>query len=186
MAYETQCGGCIEYDFQGDNVKGYCSWYKCYYYPGDSCSHQKPREQSSSSCYITTIICNVLGYSDDSPVLNTLREFRDNYLQKDPKYLKLLMEYDVVGPTLAYFIEDEYKKTQDKEMWTLFYNFYLSQTANLISENKYDEAIDRYKEMVDSLKDYFGTRDLTVTIENYDMSKGGHGKVKLLERKEEI
>ena len=37
MAYETQCGGCIDYDFQGDNYKGYCSYYRSYYYPGDSC-----------------------------------------------------------------------------------------------------------------------------------------------------
>ncbi len=185
MAYETQCGGCINYDFQGDYAKGYCSWYKSYYYPGDSCSHQQPRE-SSSGCYITTIICDVLGNNDDSFVLNTLREFRNNILQKDVKYLPLLMEYDVVGPTLANLIADEYKKTQDKEMWISFYNFYLSATANFIVEKKYSEAVSRYQEMVVSLKDYFGIEDINITIPNYDMSQGGHGKLRLLERKEEF
>lgn len=185
MSYETQCGGCTYYDFQGDNTKGYCSWYKSYYYPGDSCSHQNPRE-SSSGCYITTIICDVLECPDDSSTLNILRNFRNDILQKDPKYLMLLMEYDVIGPKIANLIKDEYKKTQDKEIWILFYNFYLSATANLILENKYDEAVTRYKEMVSSLKEYFALDDQKITIENYDMSQGGHGKVKFIERKGEI
>jgi hypothetical protein len=185
MAYETQCGGCIEYDYQGDNVKGYCSYYKCYYYPGDGCSHQRPRE-SSSSCYITTIICDVLGFSDDAGILNTLRGFRDNVMQKDSKYFKTLLEYDVVGPVIAKFIKEEYNNTHDDEMWIQFYNFYLSPTANLIKEEKYDEAVLRYKEMVESLKDYYGIEKEVNIIEDYDMSKGGHGKVKFLKKQEEI
>ena len=46
--YENQCGGCVYYDYQGDNSKGYCSWYRTYYYPGETCSHQKPREKSNN------------------------------------------------------------------------------------------------------------------------------------------
>lgn len=185
MAYETQCGGCIDYDFQGDNVKGYCSWYKCYYYPGDSCSHQRPREQSSSSCYITTIICEKLGFSDDCGVLNTLRSFRDNVMQKDCKYCKMLFEYDVIGPKISEMIKND--NTSDQEVWIQFYNFYLSQTANLVNAKKYDEAVTRYTEMVNALKEYYGIKeDVQEVYKYYDMSQGGHGKVKLLERKGEI
>ncbi len=177
MAYETQCGGCIEYDYQGDNVKGYCSWYKCYYYPGDSCSHQKPREQSGG-CYITTIICNVLGYDDDHVILNTLRNFRNSVLQKDSKYLPLLMEYDSIGPIIANCIQHEYQETKETEMWVNFYNFYLSPITNLVMEDKKEEAISRYTEMVNTLKEYYGIIDLQETIPNYDISQGGHGKIK--------
>lgn len=183
MAYETQCGGCIDYDYQGDNVKGYCSWYKCYYYPGDTCDHQRPRE-SSNSCYITTMICNVLGYEDDCSTLNTLRDFRDHFLQKDSKYSELLMEYDSIGPTIAYCIQKEYQETKEKKMWIQFYNFYLSPTANLIREKNYEEAISRYKEMVHSLREYYGLTDLKEKIPNYDISQGGHGKLKYLKNEE--
>lgn len=72
LEYQYQCGGCVYYDFQGDYKKGYCSWYRSYYYPGDNCSHQKP-VNATSGCYITTIVCDVLGLDDDCSLLNNLR-----------------------------------------------------------------------------------------------------------------
>lgn len=183
-SYETQCGGCTYYDFQGDDYKGYCSWYKCYYYPGDSCSHQNPREQGSSGCYITTIICDVLGFEDDCSVLNNLRSFRDNVMQKNCRYFKLLLEYDVIGPKISQLIKEEYDKTQDKEIWIQFYNFYLVPTSNYVNENKNEDAITRYMEMISSLKEYFSLEDIDLNkiAEDYDMTNGGHGKLKFLER----
>lgn len=181
MAYETQCGGCTNFDFQGDYNKGYCSWYKSYYYPGDSCSHQNPRE-TSSGCYITTIICDVLGYDDDCNVLNILRTFRNDVMQKDSRYMYLLLEYDVLGPSIASFIKKEYETTNDKELWIKFYNFYLLPTASYISSGEYNNAIDRYKEMVEALKEYFGLVDSKLSAENYDYTIGGHGKIKIIEQ----
>lgn len=183
MAYDKQCGGCTYYDFEGDDRKGYCSWYKSYYYPGDSCSHQNPRN-NSSSCYITTIICDVLDFNDDCFVLTSLRKFRDNVMQNDCRYLPLLFEYDVIGPKIASLIKEEYSKTQDKEMWIQFYNFYLVKTANYIKDNKYDDAITRYMEMISSLKEYFSLEDINLMeiAKDYDMKNGGHGKLKFLER----
>lgn len=178
MAYETQCGGCTNYDFQGDNVKGYCSWHRSYYYPGDSCSHQNPRE-SASDCYITTIICDKLGYDDNCQTLNTLRGFRDNVMQKNIAYAKLLFEYDMIGPVIADMIKQDI--TSDQELWIQFYNFYLLPVVNLLSADKYDEAISRYTEMINALKEYYG---INVNIEeisqDYDMAQGGHGKIKIL------
>lgn len=180
MAYDNQCGSCVYFEFLGDDRKGYCSYYKCYYYPGDSCNHQT---KDSSNCYITTIICDVLGYSDDCGVLNTLRGFRNNVLQRDPKYLKLLLEYDIVGPEIAKNIKEECTKNNDKELWIQFYNSYLSSAANYIENNQTDLAIERYTEMVNALKEYYGLASLDEMIENYDMTKGGHGKVIYLKDK---
>lgn len=179
MEYDNQCGGCIYYEFVGDGVKGYCSWYKSYYYPGDNCEHQRT---DSSSCYITTIICDVLGFEDDCSILNTLRYFRDNTMQKDIKYLPLLLEYDVIGPQIANNIQREYSNTKDIELWTQFYNFYLVQTANLIKENKQEEAVNCYIEMVSSLKEYFALENVNLKnmTNEYDISIGGHGKLKIL------
>ena len=58
MAYEGQCGSCENFQEADSNqlyddkhnsalVKGYCTWYHCYYYPDDTCnSHykEKPRD----------------------------------------------------------------------------------------------------------------------------------------------
>ena len=43
-------------------------------------------------------------------------------------------------------------------------------------DDKYDEAVTRYEEMTTGLKDAFGIEDVEV-LENYDISKGGHGLV---------
>lgn len=197
MSYDRQCGNCLEFKDK-DNTKklfdtryaksekGYCEYYGYYYWADDSCSyHYKDRDTYvPSACYITTIICDVLEFEDDCSVLTNLRKFRDNVMQKDPKYLKLLLEYDVIGPKIADSIRDEYKKTQDKEMWIQFYNFYLAPTSNLIADNKYEDAITRYMEMISSLKEYFCFEniDLEQIANNYDMQNGGHGKLKFLER----
>ena len=183
MSYENKCGSCGYYEFEGDGYKGYCSYYKSYYYPGDSCEHHTNLQ--SSSCYITTIICDILNFEDNCNVLNNLRSFRNNIMQKDIKYLPILLEYDVVGPQIAKAIKETYKKEQDKELWIQFYNFYLSPTSNLVTEGKYEEAVERYKEIVAALKEYFSISDINIEQVkiDYDMQQGGHGIVKKLQQK---
>lgn len=42
MAYyvKYRCGSCKYFEWDGcDYSKGYCAWYKTYYYPSDSCDH---------------------------------------------------------------------------------------------------------------------------------------------------
>lgn len=175
--YQYQCGGCVYYDFQGDYKKGYCSWYRSYYYPGDNCSHQKP-VNATSGCYITTIVCDVLGLDDDCSLLNNLRSFRDNVLQKDAKFTPLLMEYDSIGPEIALLIKKDYEESKDDTLWKKYYDTYLVGTEQLVKENNYDGAINKYVEMVQVLKTYFGLDKVTSrNIAQYDFSNGGHGKI---------
>ena len=139
-------------------------------------------QENSTGCYITTVMCGVLGYSDQCFVLNEMRNFRNEVMQKDPRYFDMLLEYDIVGPIIAKDIEDEYKTTQDKNMWTNFYKLFLSETANLVASKKYDEAVQKYQKMMESLKDYFGIRDIDLTCyrQGYDMKNGGHGRFKMI------
>ena len=73
--FKDQCGSCEEFfDKRGNCDKpydknyyetGYCREHKAFYYPDDSCGKHKERyEPSSSLCYITTIVCNILGFED--------------------------------------------------------------------------------------------------------------------------
>lgn len=183
MEYYNQCGNCIEYKFAGSNKKGFCEWYRCYYYPDDSCNHQKNRKEDQTGCFITTIICDILGYDDNCDVLNNLRNFRNNIMQKDITYRPLLLEYDIIGPKIANNIKIEYETNKDKSLWQKIYDIYLVPTSNLIKEAHNNKAVCKYREMVNILKEYYSLKlemeDIR-KINNYDMSTGGHGKVKSL------
>ena len=186
MAFEGQCGNCKDFkDKDNDNKpfdtkwakyeKGHCVRYGCFYWADDTCSKQNDRDKPDygfNPCYITTVVCNILGYNDDCGVLQSLRNLRDNVMQKDEKYAKTLYEYDTVGPKIASKLQED----KDIELATALYNFYLVPTALLVNEEKYDEAVHRYQEMTTGLKDAFGI-DETVMPQNYDVKKGGHGLV---------
>ena len=178
MAYEDQCGSCQFFEFAGSQLKGYCEWYKTYYYPDDSCSHYRGPNYVAG-CFITTVVCNILGKDDDCEVLNDLRKLRNDFMQKDKKYHPLLLEYDAIGPEIAENIEIEYQENEDKTLWQKVYYSYLEPTARLVKENKFDQAITKYVDMVNSLKDYYGIKNDINGFENYDASKGGHGKLKV-------
>lgn len=190
--YDKQCGSCQEFmDCRGNCdkpydtnspswEKGYCDWYRCFYYPDDSCTaHYKERRGSSSSwCYITTIVCDILGFSDDCGELNALRGLRNNVLQKDEKYTPVLYEYDTVGPQIAKKLEEDYEEKQDTEFENLLFNFYIQPSARLYMEGKIEESISRYCEMTKSLAEIYGLKTPEIEKE-YDYTKGGHGQVKV-------
>ncbi len=175
--YDNQCGGCVYYDFQGDNVKGYCSWYRTYYWPGETCDNQKPRNYSGG-CYITTIVCDILGKEDGCEVLENMRRLRGEYLQKSEKFKGILMEYDYVGPEIAGLINKEYSETHDKEVWQGIYDTYLVSASESVKKNDFEGATNKYVQMVNSLKDYLGIKQKDISIDNYDYTTGGHGYVK--------
>ena len=189
--YDNQCGSCyylrdMRNDscmFDGpDNEKGHCIELKNCYYPDDStCSYYKNKDSyvPGSTCFITTIVCNLLGYDDDCSILNTLRGFRNNFMQKDAKYKQALYEYDTVGPIIAKNLEKDYKDEPDKEMVIALYNFYIQPTARLVKENKYEEAVTRYMEMTKSLEDYYGINNIEIAPDDYDYTLGRHGVKKL-------
>lgn len=190
--YEKQCGSCQRFkDKRGDCdcpydidspswEKGYCDWYRCFYYPDDSCTdHYKERKTSSSPwCYITTIVCDILGFNDDCPELNALRGLRNNVLQKDENYAQVLYEYDTVGPQIARKLEEDYRKKQDTELATLLFNFYIQPSARLYMEGKTNESITRYCEMTKTLAENYGIETPEIEKE-YDYQQGGHGQVKI-------
>jgi len=84
--YEEQCGSCDFFKDKRGNCdkpydtryyeKGYCEWHKCFYYPDDSCNHHRERGYVPSwPCYITTVVCDILGFEDDCNVLNNQRGY---------------------------------------------------------------------------------------------------------------
>lgn len=185
MAYEGRCGSCenfedpkgrgIPYDTGNPcYVKGFCTWYKVYYYPDDKCdTHYRKRGSASSGCYITTMCHSILGMSDKSDTMQTVRSLRDNVMQKDKKYERALYEYDSIGPQIA-----ERLKTEDKKVVKGIYNIHLLPIVKLIKKQKNEEAINRYRIMTYMLADMYGIEIKSTIPEDYDYTKGGHGKIK--------
>lgn len=65
----------------------------CRDYSYDECPIYKKTE-SSGACFITTVVCKIVGLKDNDQVLQNLRNFRDNILQPNEKYYDILKEYD--------------------------------------------------------------------------------------------
>jgi len=176
MAYDNQCGSCVYFESNGDS-KGYCSYIKSYYYPGDKiCTHYS---KGNSGCYITTIVCDLMGLKDNCGILETLRGFRNNVMQKDPKYKETLYEYDIVGPQIAKYLMEDYGKSEDKEEIIGLFNFFILPTVRYINEKNYPEAVDRYTKLTEALIDKYGIERVQEVPNDYDYTNGGHGVKKL-------
>ena len=91
-------------------VKDFCGndGYKCPWY--------EKEYGSSGGCFITTITCGILGKSDNDPVMEGLRKFRDEILQKQDKYSNILKIYDTIGPRICCNINHDETKTEKAEM----------------------------------------------------------------------
>lgn len=144
------CGDCIYMNLNDERHGEYYCGERGHYYPASDavCGYFKPREDGGG-CYLTTIICNILGYADNGEILSTLRAFRDNVMSKDYSYHDILCEYDSIGPKLATCIESDQCKLQVAHQMK---EEYIIPVCQMLLQKKYAKAVDKYKEMVLDLK----------------------------------
>ena len=213
MALENYCAACTylgeEADYEG---KYYCESKgedhyafdpKCYNFCeaysrsnsarenmyDNSYNHNSSSSSSSSSydspiCYLTTAMCNILGYPDDNYYLQMLRTFRDETLKKDVKYIPILLTYDTIGPQIAYNLyQDEFKTTIAKTLFTA----YITKAVSAIEENKTQEAVNIYIAMTNTLARRYNinTRIMhinpnSINLDNINMETLGHGRIRKL------
>ncbi len=128
-----------------------------------------------SLCFITTIVCNILGMEDNVSYLETLRNFRNNILQKDARYKDILATYDVVGPEISC------KLAHDKNRLQICKNLFdlgILNVCKFLENGEQDKAIELYTDMTNLLIQGYGiteTYDCDY-LNNMDMSKAGHGR----------
>ena len=170
MALEQYCAACTYLgDYADCNGKYYCSRKgenryasdpKCYSFceaysrsnSARSNMYDNSKSHSSSGCYITTIMCNILEMPDDNYYLQTLRNFRDNVLKKDAKHFPLLIQYDKIGPIIASQLE---KDENNKEIAQVLFTNYIEKTVSAIEEEKINTAINIYMAMTMSLAERY-------------------------------
>lgn len=140
---------------------------------------------SSPPCYLTTTMCNILKYNDDNYYLETLRKFRDKTLKRNPKYLPLLIMYDVVRPQISYNLEQD----PNKEMIAAsLFNGYITKTVEAIEHEKISEAINIYIAMTHVLADRYNinTNILYVSpetpVNTINTKTLGHARVRKLDQ----
>ena len=196
MALESYCASCT---YLGDRADSYGKYWcskkgqdmfacepKCYSwceaygrstYARENMYENSRSHQSGGGCYITTVMCNILGYPDNNYYLQTLRNFRDNILKKDTKYYPLLITYDVIGPIIALELsKDENKEIIANTMFTK----YITKAVTAIEENQITEATNIYVAMTNVLAQKYNinTNVITINTENIDLESLGHGRTR--------
>lgn len=168
-----------EKEVNKDYYDNYCSNY-CNV---GSCPKYSNAYGSGSSCFITTVACELLNKADNDPVMNNLRNFRDNILQCNKKYYDTLKEYDVIGPVLARKLAND---KDGKKISSVLYDDVLSPISNLITLEEYDVAVEKYYVMTLMLINYYGLKDAYNYIkkndyeyDNFEPKRAGHGKKSL-------
>ncbi len=143
------CGACKDFDFEGNNKKGYCRRYGQYYWDDDSCSkydEDDSRLSSSggSTCFLTSACCRYKGLPDDCVELSALRTFRDTYLRATPEGNALIDEYYRIAPALVEKIESSRHRD---EILSDIYNE-ICQIVGMLNQKNHEKAVEAYKAMV--------------------------------------
>ena len=192
MAYEAYCAACT---YMGERCYGSKYWCEikgedrsaadpkccnfCEAYSRSNSARQNMYENSGGSygsgCYLTTIMCKLLNYPDNNYYLNTLRKFRDNVMKTNPKYIPLLITYDMIGPMIAYELE---RDSNGKEIAQAFFNNYITKSVTAIEEEKYESAINIYKVMTNELGNRYNISKDIKPIEISDYNLLGHARIK--------
>ena len=199
MALEAYCAACTYLGERADSYgKYYCSKkgdrYACDPKCGSFCEaygrsrsarenmYDNSKSHQSGGCYLTTAMCNVLGYPDDNYYLQMLRTFRDNTLKTDTKYLPSLLTYDVIGPQIAEKLQQDNNK---QEIATTLLTRYITPAINAIENNKVNEAVVIYTAMTTLLAErynismamlYINPED--IDLNTIDMDSLGHGRTR--------
>lgn len=155
------CRECVCMDLNDrsryDSSKAWCSARRQYYNPNDhACSsyfqYDESRNPISGGCYLTTIICNILGMEDHGISLECLRNFRNEYMLNHPETYVMLIEYDVIGPRIANHL------MQDSNKLSIAYSLYNSHILPIINDiqnRNYEYAIQKYQDMTNKLKMFY-------------------------------
>ena len=163
--YDFHCKECGGYHKEDETA--------CRYY-------QERLEPSNTGCFITTVVVNILGYDDNCYILQTLRNFRNNFLQKNPEYLNLLLTYDSAGPRISDNLLQSEEKVRISEVVS---EYYLIPICVSIENGDFYTAIDSYIKMVRFLQnqvcvvDYLSGYSYDPSVRPEEM---GHGRARVL------
>ena len=130
--------------------KGYCEYYKTYYYGTDrECSHFTKRD--GGGCFLTSACCEFKGLSDDCYELTMFRKFRDDYLKTAESRAWLVDEYYRIAPDIV----DKINASESKEKTYDYIYSVIEKCVPMIANGENEDALKEYQNMVSELKSEF-------------------------------
>ena len=161
------------------------TYYKyCRDYSYSDCPIYKHQE-SSGGCFITTVVCDILGKKDNDKTLEILRNFSNNILKEDTHYYDFLKLYDNMGPKIADAILHD---SDNLKLSTFLFNEVIKPISRQIEDKNYSRAINNYELMMLSLINYYGFKheynnalasDYNYQENEFKPNLSGHGRRKL-------
>lgn len=114
---------------------------------------QQSGSQQSSGCYLTTAVCNSLGWDDNCGALVRLRWYRDNILARSPGGKEEISEYYQTAPLIVAAID---KMENAREIYRDIYKGEIVPAVNAIDAGDYEIARDIYRQLVRRLQSSLG------------------------------
>ena len=102
----------------------------------------------SDGCFLTSACVTYYGKPDDCVELQTLRCFRDSYLRQTEQGQKLVNEYYEIAPRIVEKIE----ALTEKDIYYQYIYGVVLECVDLITQNDYETAQEKYVEMTRKLK----------------------------------
>ena len=103
-------------------------------------------------CYITTAASVALGHGDDCSELETLKDFRDSYMQENNERRNMINEYYDMAPTIVKRISRE---SDEKKIYSDIWNRYIVKCVEDIRTGRNDDCLNVYGIMVKELSDRY-------------------------------
>lgn len=127
---------------KGDYVNSDVYYRYCRNYDYDDCPIYKG-DTSSGGCYLTSACVEAKGLPDDCMELTTLREFRDNWLKKQPGGLAEVAEYYATAPKI---VEKINGLPNAKIIWTEVYKNLVLPCVDMIHKGEMEETHKIYRD----------------------------------------
>lgn len=144
------CGTCLNYSYEGEYKKGYCSYYRTYYYHDETCNNWEENKNMTggsgggSGCFVTTACCKYKGLADDCTELTKVRKLRDEHMKNTWFGSRLVELYYEKAPEIV----DELNKRDDKaEIYEAIWKR-ITEITRLIDSGAFDEAAGKYVVMM--------------------------------------
>jgi len=104
-------------------------------------------------CYITTAVCETFGKEDSCYELTLLREYRDDYLEKQPQGAEIINEYYDLAPSIVKHIN---QREESEQIYAGIWQEYLEPCIQMIEQGEKKACKGLYVKMVRDLqKQYF-------------------------------
>ena len=142
--FESSLFGGDYYCIKQEKVVDSDIYYKyCRNYDYSDCPIYK-HQSSSSGCFLTSACVSAKGLPDDCYELQTLRNYRDNWLTKAEGGLAAISHYYIVAPKIVAAID---KLAERNEIYSMIYDKMIKPCVEFIEQKKYQDAFELYRNM---------------------------------------